>query len=131
MAKGKTKAKYVDGFVLVVPKDKVAAYTKMAKEGAKMWLGFGALEYYECVGDDLAPNMGGAKILTFPELTKLKAGETAWFSFITYKSRAHRDSVNKKVMKDMDKNAEKYKDMAMPFDMTRMSTGGFKVVVSG
>jgi len=121
--------KYVDGFVLVVPKKNVAAYRKMAIEGARMWMKYGALEYMECLGDDLNPNMGGPKGLTFQQMTKLKKGETVWFSFITYKSKAHRDNVNKKVMKEMGKQAEKYKNMPMPFDMKRMAYGGFKAIV--
>ena len=103
----------------------------MAEEGAKFWKKCGALEYRECVGDDMNPNMGGEKFLTFPKLTKLKKGEVVWYSFITYKSRAHRDLVNKKVMKEMDKQKDKYKDFKMPFDVKRMSYGGFRVVVNG
>ncbi|KAA0205792.1 DUF1428 domain-containing protein [Candidatus Uhrbacteria bacterium] len=124
--------KYVDGFVLVVPKKNVAAYRKMATEGAKMWMKYGALEYFECQGDDLNPNtdMGGMKALTFPQMTKLKKNETVWFSFIVYKSKKHRDQVNKKVMAQMSKDAEKYKDMKMPFDMRRMAYGGFKAIVT-
>lgn len=124
--------KYVDGFVLVVPKKNVKAYQKMAKDGANMWMKAGALGYFECMGDDLKPNTGapeGMRALTFPEMTKLKKGETVWFSFITYKDRKHRDKVNKKVMADMEKQAAKYKDMVMPFDMKRMAYGGFKVMV--
>jgi len=121
------KSQYVDGFVLVVPKKKVAAYKKIAAIAGKMWMKHGALEYKECIGDDLNPKW--AK-LTFPKMTKLKPSETVWFSFITYKSKAHRDAVNKKVMKDMDKQSEKYKNMPMPFDMKRMAYGGFKVEVN-
>lgn len=120
--------KYVDGFVLVVPKNKVGAYKKMAEEGKKIWKKHGALEYFECVGDDLHPKW--AK-LTFPKLTKLKKGETVWFSFIVYKSKKHRDEVNKKVMKQMDKDMEKHGKMKMPFDMKRMAYGGFRTVVEG
>lgn len=123
-------AKYVDGFVLIVPKNKVEAYTKMAKEGAKMWMDLGALDYKECMGDDLKPKMQkGFEHLTFPELTKVKPNETVWFSFITYKSRKHRDQVNAKVMQGMEKHAEKYKDFEMPFEMKKMAMGGFDVVV--
>src|SRR3989344_6535104 len=96
------KTKYVDGFVLVVPKKKVEEYRKMAEGGKKMWMKYGALDYKECIGDDLNPNMGGMKGLTFTKMVKLKKGETVWFSYITYKSRAHRDQVNKKVMAEMD-----------------------------
>ncbi|MEK7650276.1 MAG: DUF1428 domain-containing protein [Patescibacteria group bacterium] len=125
-----TKTKYVDGFVLAIPQKNLAAYRKMAQWGAKVWLKCGALEYRECVGDDLSPNMGGMSGLTFPKMVKLKKDEMVWFSYITFKSRAHRDQVNKKVMAEMDKQADKYKNMPMPFDMKRMAYGGFKVIVS-
>lgn len=121
------KETYVDGFVLVVPKNKVSDYEKMAKEASQMWKKCGALGYKECIIDDPSPKM---VVLTFPKMIKIKKGETVWFSYITYKSRAHRDQVNKKVMAMMDKKAEKYKDIPMPFDMKRMAYGGFKVVVS-
>lgn len=123
---------YVDGFVLVVPKKNKAAYRKMALEGAKMWMKFGALEYFECVGNDLEPknmDMGGVKVLTFPKMAKPNKKETVWFSFIIYKSKKHRDQVNKKVMAEMGKHAEKYKDFQMPFDMSKMAYGGFEAVV--
>lgn len=122
-------AKYVDGFVLVVPKKNADAYRKMAREGAKMWLKYGALDYKECLGDDMSPNMGGTPALTFLKMAKAKEDDEVWFSFIVYKSKAHRDQVNKKVMAEMDKKAEKYKDEPMPFDMKRFAYGGFKVVV--
>lgn len=123
-------AKYVDGFVLVVPKNKVTDYKKMAREGASIWMKFGALEYMECMGDDLEPKaMGGMKPLAFTKLAKAKPNETVWFSFVVYKSKKHRDEVNAKVMAQMKKEEEKYKDMAMPFDMRRMAVGGFKVEV--
>lgn len=122
--------KYIDAFVLVVPKDKVRAYKKMAEEGKKAWMKHGALAYRECKGEDLEPNMQGAKHLPFPKMTKLKEDETVWFSYIEYKSKSHRNQVNKKVMKEME---EKYKDNQMeemPFDMKKMSFGGFTVEVS-
>ena len=128
MAKNQTK--YVDGFVLVVPKKKVTEYRKMAEGASKMWMKYGALDYKECMGDDLNPNMGGMPVLTFPKMVKIKKDETVWFSYITYKSRIHRDQVNKKVMAEMEKEAKKYKDMPMPFNMKRMAFGGFKVIVS-
>src|SRR3989344_758364 len=109
MAKYQTK--YVDGFVLVVPKKKAAEYRKMAQGAEKIWMKHGALDYKECMGDDLSPNTGGMPALTFPKMVKAKKNETVWFSYITYKSRAHRDQVNKKVMAEMDKQAEKYKDV--------------------
>ena len=128
MAKNQTR--YVDGFVLVVPKNKVAAYRKMATEGKNSWMKFGALDYKECMGDDLTPNMGGMPVLTFPKMANANKNETVWFSYVTYKSKAHRDQVNKKVMAEMEKKSEKYKGKAMPFDMKKMAFGGFKVVVS-
>lgn len=122
----KTKTKYVDGFVLVVPKKNVPAYKKMAKEAGQMWMRHGALSYKECILEDVKPKM--VKLL-FPKMIKAKAGETVWFSYIEYKSKKHRDAVNKKVMAGIDKNAEKYKDIPMPFDMKRMAYGGFTVEV--
>ena len=114
---------YVDGFVLVVPKKNVKAYEKMARMGGKAWMKHGALHYFECNGDDL--DIKGIP-LTFPKLTKIKPTETVYFSFIIYKSRAHRDAVNKKVMTDPAMNTGPKK---MPFDMKRMAMGGFKTVV--
>jgi uncharacterized protein YbaA (DUF1428 family) len=113
---------YVDGFVLPVPKKNLKAYIRMARVGEKMWRKHGALDYKECVGDDLKTKWAAA----FPRTIKLKAGETVVFSYIVFKSRAHRDRVNAKVMKDMMKLAPP-KDM--PFDLKRMVYGGFKVVV--
>lgn len=125
-------AKYVDGFVLVVPKDKVEAYKKMAEEGRDMWMKFGALEYYECRGDDLVPQeMGGEKARAFTDMAGAATDETVWFSFIVFKSKEHRDEVNAKVMEEMGKKAEEYKNMVMPFDMKRMAYGGFQVEVEG
>lgn len=127
-------SKYVDGFVFVVPKNKVSEYIKMAKEGRDAWMRHGALSYYECMGEDLkTKDMGGGKPLEFTKLTKATPGETVWFSFIVYKSKKHRDEVNKKVMAEMN---EKYKDldpkaMQMPFDVKRMAQGGFEAVVEG
>lgn len=123
------KSTYVDGFVLVVANKNVEAYKKMAQEGARLWKKFGAIDYKECMGDDLAPHMGGMPVLTFPKMTKAKPDETVFFSYITFKSRAHRDAVNKKVMAAIEKMADKYKGQAMPFDMKKMAYGGFKVVV--
>ena len=122
----KIKEGYVDGFVFIVKKDKIPAYKKMATEAGRMWKKFGALDYRECMIDDPEPSM---VTFTFSKMIKMKKDETVWFSYITYKSRAHRDQVNKKVMAEMDKQMEKYKDMPMPFDMKRMANGGFKVVV--
>lgn len=114
--------KYVDGFVIPIPKKNLKAYARMAKVGAAMWTKHGALDYKECVGDDLKPKWG----LPFPRLLKLKPGETVVFSYIVFKSRAHRDRVNAKVMKEMEKQG----DMGeMPFDIKRMAYGGFSVLV--
>jgi uncharacterized protein YbaA (DUF1428 family) len=116
---------YVDGFLLPVPKRSVEAYRRIAQKAGKVWREHGALEYRECVGDDLK-----VKGMTpFPRKVKLKRGETVVFSWIVYKSRAHRDRVNAKVMKD-PRLAKMMKDPnAMPFDVKRMAYGGFKVLV--
>lgn len=123
-----SKAGYVDGFVISIPKKNTAKYKKMAREGLDMWMKFGALDYKECIGDDLSPDTGGMKTWSFPGMVKPKKDETVWFSFITYKSRKHRDAVNKKVMEYFNK---KYAEgqMEMPFDMKRFARGGFKVEV--
>ncbi len=117
-------AKYVDGFVLTVPKKNVQAYRRMAQASGKIWREHGALEFRECVGDDLKVKMG----LPFPRLTRLRRGETVFFSWIVYKSRAHRDSVNKKVMKD-PRIAKMMQQGPMPFDPGRMAYGGFRILV--
>lgn len=125
----RSAVKYVDGFVIVVPKKNLDAYKVMARDGAKVWRKHGALDYVECVGDDLRPDMG-VPVLTFPKLTKLKAGEVVIFSYITFKSRAHRDRVNAKVMEDPAMRPEAFADKAMPFNAMRMAYGGFTVIVS-
>ena len=125
-------AKYVDGFVLVVPKDKAEEYKKMAEGGRDVWMKCGALEYYECRGDDLVPQeMGGEKARAFTEMSGATNDETVWFSFIVFKSKEHRDEVNAKVMEEMSKQMEGQKGMSMPFDMKRMAYGGFKVEIEG
>lgn len=125
-------AKYVDGFVFTVPKDKLDQYKKMAEEGKASWMKHGALSYYECMGEDLeTKDMGGGKPLAFTTLTQAKPDETVWFSFIVYKSKEHRDEVNKKVMDEMNEKYKDKQDFQMPFDMQRFSTGGFEVVVEG
>jgi len=116
---------YVDGFVLAVPKKKLKQYLAMAKKASVVWKEHGALEYYEAVGDDLKSKMG----VPFPKLAKAKAGETVVFAWIVYKSRAHRDKVNKKVMKD-PRMHEMCTPDDMPFDCDRMTYGGFKIEVS-
>lgn len=124
--------KYVDGFVMVVSEENLSAYRQMAEMGGKVWKKHGALQYFECVGDDLTPEMGemgGMGGITFPKMAGTKPGETVVFSFIVYKSREHRDEVNAKVMKDPFMNDPQYKDKPMPFDMQRMAYGGFRVIV--
>ncbi len=123
------KGSYVDGFLLVVPKNKVADYKKMAMIGKKVWMKHGALDYKECMGEDLSPKMGGMKAPSFTTIIKAKPTETVWFSFIVFKSKKHRDQVNAKVMQDPAMNSEKWKDFEMPMDMKRMYYGGFKVEV--
>ncbi|MBI4719550.1 MAG: DUF1428 domain-containing protein [Planctomycetes bacterium] len=115
---------YVDGYVLPVPRKNLPAYRRMAKLGAEVWRSHGALEYRECVGDDLNVKFG----VPFPRLVKPKAGETVVFAWIVYKSRAHRDRVNAKVMKD-PRLAKMMETVKMPFDCKRMVYGGFKVLV--
>ena len=123
---------YVDGFVLVVPEKNVKAYLTMARKAGKVWREHGALEFRECVGDDLTvqagPDPKAKKVPLFPRLMKTKPGETVVFSFIVYKSRAHRDKVNAKVMSD-PRMAKMMGPNDMPFDMKRMAYGGFKVGV--
>jgi uncharacterized protein YbaA (DUF1428 family) len=115
---------YVDGFVLPVPKDNLAAYRRLARLAGKVWREHGALQYIECVEDDVKPG----KLTSFPQAVKLKPGEVVLFSWIVYKSRRHRDSVNAKVMKDP--RLEPMMDpKAMPFDSRRMFWGGFKPII--
>lgn len=120
---------YVDGFLIVVPRDRLDDYRKMAEEGRDIWLKYGALDYKECVGDDLHPQMGDVETLTFPELTGLADDEVLVFSFIVYRSKEHRDEVNARVMSDPAMSPEAMKDRPMPFDMKRFSYGGFSVLV--
>jgi uncharacterized protein YbaA (DUF1428 family) len=124
--------KYVDGFLLVVPKDRVDDYKKMAEGGRDTWLKHGALAYYECRGEDLVPpDMGGERARAFPEMVGAGADQTVWFSFIIFESKERRDEVNAKVMQEMGEAAEEYKNMQMPFDMKQMAYGGFQVEVEG
>jgi uncharacterized protein YbaA (DUF1428 family) len=116
-------ARYVDGFVLAVPKRNVPAYRRLAQKAARVWREHGALEYRECVGDDLKPK----GVVPFPRLARCKPGETVVFAWIVYKSRAHRDRVNAKVMKDP--RIAKMAPKSMPFDMKRMAYGGFSTLV--
>jgi uncharacterized protein YbaA (DUF1428 family) len=125
-------AKFVDGFVLVVPKDKTEQYRKMAEGGRDSWMKHGALAYYECRGEDLVTQeMGGVKPREFTEMAGAQSDQTVWFSFIIFKSKEHRDEVNAKVMKEMGEAADEYKNMPMPFDMKQMAYGGFQVEVEG
>jgi uncharacterized protein YbaA (DUF1428 family) len=115
-------AAYVDGFVLPVPRRNLAAYKRMAQKAGRIWQEYGALEYLECVGDDLDVKMGRS----FPRQLDLRPGETVVFSWIVYRSRAHRDQVNAKVMKDPRLAMP---DGKMPFDVKRMVYGGFRTLV--
>ena len=115
-------ARYVDGFVIPLPKKKLAAYRRVAQKAAKIWREHGALEYFETVGEELKPRWG------FPKLAKLRRGETIVFSWIVYKSKADRNRVNAKVMKD-PRMKPMMEPAAMPFDMKRMAMGGFEVIV--
>ena len=121
LSKKEAPMHYVDGFVIPVPKKNLKVYVRMARMGKEMWMKHGAIDYKECVGEDLESKWG----TTFSRMMKLKPGETVVFSWIVYKSRAHRDRVNAKVMKEMEKMSPK----EMPFDMKRMVYGGFKVLV--
>ncbi len=117
-------ARYVDGFLIPIPRKNVAAYKKLAQKACKVWMEHGALEYRECIGEDLAQKMPA----TFPRLLDNKRGDTAIFSWIVYKSKTHRNQVNKKVLQDP-------RILAMmnlednPFDVKRMLYGGFQVMV--
>lgn len=115
---------YVDGFVLPVPKKNLAAYRRMARKAGKVWMEHGALQFRECVAEDVKPG----KLTSFPQSVKLKPGETVFFSYIVYKSRRDRDRVNKKVMSD--KRITGSMDVkSMPFDARRMIYGGFRILV--
>jgi uncharacterized protein YbaA (DUF1428 family) len=114
---------YVDGFIVPVPKKKLEAYRRLARLAGKVWRDHGALDFKECVADDVKKG----KWTSFPRSVKLKSNETVVFAYIVYKSRAHRDQVNAKVMKDKRFAAMEMK--SMPFDGKRMIFGGFKVMV--
>lgn len=117
---------YTDGFVVPVPKQKLKQYLQLAKKASKVWRDHGALDYQECVGDDLKSAEQFA--VSFPKGIRLKPSETVVFAFITFKSRAHRDKVNAAVMKD-PRIAAMCDPKDMPFDCKRMLYGGFKVMV--
>ena len=118
-------ARYVDGFVLPIPRKNAAAYERMARKAGKVWRDHGALEYRECIADDVKKG----KWTSFPRSVKLKKNEVAWFSWIVYKSRRHRDQVNARVMKD-PRLASMMDPKKMPFDGKRMIYGGFKTFVT-
>ncbi len=117
-------ARYVDGFVVPVPEKRLAEYRRIARRAGKVWRDHGALEYIECVADDV--NKG--KVTSFPRSVKAKRGEVVIFSYIVYRSRAHRDRVNKKAMND-PRLADLVDPKSMPFDTKRMIWGGFKSMV--
>lgn len=114
-------ARYVDGYVIPIKKKNVRAYKKMAEIGCKAWMKYGALNYYECVGNDFIKHG-----MSFKKLCKLKSDETVVFAFVVFKSKAHRNQVNKKVMKEFHAMGG---DHEMPFDMKRFSYAGFNVIV--
>jgi uncharacterized protein YbaA (DUF1428 family) len=116
--------KYVDGYILPVPKKTLQAYRRIAQKAGKLWREHGALDYKECAGDDMTPKWG----IPFPRQLKVKPGETVVFAYIVFKSRIHRDRVNAKVMKD-PRLANMCDPKDMPFDCKRMVYGGFKVIV--
>jgi uncharacterized protein YbaA (DUF1428 family) len=116
--------RYVDGFVLPLPTKNLKTYIGISRKAGRIWREHGAQEYRECVGEDLKVKMG----LPFPRLAKTKPGETVVFSWIVYKSRAHRDQVNKKVMAD-PRMAKMMDSKKMPFEVKRMAYGGFEVIV--
>ena len=117
-------ARYADGFLLAVPRRKLATYRKISQKAGKIWKEHGAIEYVESVGDDLKTKMG----LPFTKVARVKPGEAVVFSWILYKSRADRDRVNKQVMND-PRLAKMMDPKSMPFDLKRMAFGGFKVIV--
>jgi uncharacterized protein YbaA (DUF1428 family) len=125
-------AKYIDGFVLVIPKGKEDEYQKMAEMGRDSWMKNGALQYFETKGDDLKQQeMGGMKSRAFKEMAGAGEDDNVWFSFIVFESREHRDEVNAKVMKEMSEAFPDDPNFEMPNDMQKMAYGGFDVVVEG
>lgn len=115
-------SRYVDGFVIAVPKKSIEEYRRISAKAGKIWKEFGAVEYVECVGDDLKTKFG----IPFPRLAKARPNETVVFSWIVYKSRAQRDRINAKVMKDPRLQMDQ---KSMPFDIKRMTFGGFRTLV--
>lgn len=124
MPERRAYVKFVDGYVLPVPQKSLKAYVRIARKAARIWREHGALDYKECVGEDLDVKFG----IPFPRQLKLRRGETVVFSYVVFKSRAHRDRVNAKVMQD-PRIASLCDPKSMPFDVKRMVYGGFKVLV--
>jgi uncharacterized protein YbaA (DUF1428 family) len=126
-------AKYVDGFVLVIPKGKEAEYQKMAEMGRDSWMKHGALQYFECRGDDFKQHdQGGMKSRSYKEMAGAGDDENVWFSWIMFESKEHRDEVNAKVIKEMEESFDDSQgDFEMPNDMRKMAYGGFAVAVEG
>jgi len=123
-------SKYVDGFVLVVPKGKAQEYKKMAEEGRDSWMKHGALQYFECKGDDLKQQeMGPDKSRSFNEMAGAGDEDDVWFSFIVFESKEHRDEVNKKVIEEMGEAYKEQSNFVSPFEMSKMAYGGFEVLV--
>lgn len=124
---------YVDGFVIPIPKKNIKVYKKMAELGGKIWMKHGALQYWECIGEELAVHMDPMNpkktVSPFRKKFNLKSNETVLFSFIIFKSKAHRNSVNAKVMKDPEMKMEGDAMKSMPFDFKKMLYGGFKPIV--
>lgn len=121
-------SQYVDGYVLPVPSDKIEEYREMAGEAGESWINHGALQYFECVGDDLDPEMGDVEVTTFPDLVAAGEDETVIFAFVVYESRDHRDEVNAAVHEEMEA-MEGDDEPEMPFDVARMAYGGFEALV--
>lgn len=117
---------YIDGFLIPIPKKNLPAYRRMARKAGKVWMEYGALQYVECVEDDVQPG----KLTSFPQAVKLKKGEVVAFSYIVYRSRKHRDSVNRKVMADPRIEAMMPDKTKPPFDGARMMWGGFQSIVA-
>ena len=125
-------SKYVDGFLLVVPKGKAEEYRKMAELGRASWMKHGALQYFECKSEDLKQQeMGTDKSRSFSEMSGAQDGDDVWFSFIVFESRQHRDEVNKKVMEEMEETYRDQSDFISPLEMSQMAYGGFEVLVEG
>ncbi len=123
-------SKYVDGFILVVPKGKTEDYKKMAEDGRESWMRHGALAYYECKNDDLTQEeMGPFKSRSFSEMANAEEAEDVWFSFIVFESKEHRDEVNKKVMAEMEESYDEQSGFESPFEMSKLAKGGFEVIV--